>query len=46
VTAWFAAGAVAVGVGGPLLPAPSIEAGDWPAVSAAARAFLTVANAG
>lgn len=46
VAAWFDAGAVAVGVGGPLLPAPSIEAGDWPAVSAAARAFLTVANAG
>jgi len=46
VGAWFSAGAVAVGVGGPLLPVQAVEAGDWRAVSAAAHAFLTVANAG
>jgi 2-dehydro-3-deoxyphosphogluconate aldolase / (4S)-4-hydroxy-2-oxoglutarate aldolase len=45
VASWFAAGAVAVGVGSPLFPAEAVEARDWPAVSAAARAFLSVANA-
>jgi 2-dehydro-3-deoxyphosphogluconate aldolase/(4S)-4-hydroxy-2-oxoglutarate aldolase len=45
VGAWFSAGAVAVGVGGPVLPAEAIAAQDWLAVASAARAFLTVVNA-
>ena len=45
VAAWFGAGAVAVGVGGPLLPPGAVESGDMGAITAATAAFLSVANA-
>lgn len=37
---WFAAGAVAVGAGGDLLPAADLAAGRWGAIEHTARAFV------
>lgn len=43
--AWAAAGAVAVGVGGALVNADEVAAGDWGALRRRARAFLSAAQA-
>jgi 2-dehydro-3-deoxyphosphogluconate aldolase/(4S)-4-hydroxy-2-oxoglutarate aldolase len=36
---WFAAGAVAVGAGGDLVPAAALRAGDWESIEITARKF-------
>ena len=37
---WFAAGAVAVGAGGDLVPAAAMESSDWSAITESARSFV------
>ncbi|MFS8498993.1 MAG: bifunctional 4-hydroxy-2-oxoglutarate aldolase/2-dehydro-3-deoxy-phosphogluconate aldolase [Micromonosporaceae bacterium] len=44
VTAWAAAGAVAVGVGGALVNAAEVAAGDWAALRRRAEAFQSAAE--
>jgi len=43
VGAWLDAGAVAVGAGGELCPSALVRAGQWPELTATARAFLDAA---
>lgn len=45
LASWFAAGAVAVGAGGELVPAAAVERGDLGTIRARAEAFLTALRA-
>jgi 2-dehydro-3-deoxyphosphogluconate aldolase/(4S)-4-hydroxy-2-oxoglutarate aldolase len=44
IAAWFAAGAIAVGVGGELVPRQLLAAGQWEEVTCRAKRFIAAAN--
>ena len=45
VREWLDSGAFCLGVGGDLVPRGLLEAGDWPGITARARAFVAAASA-